>query len=53
MTIYLPQSTLAYVNWGDMNAVIESLSINGPILVAIIKIIIFRHYRDGEAAIIY
>ncbi|XP_057329422.1 odorant receptor 13a-like [Microplitis mediator] len=46
MTIYLPQSTLAYVNWGDMNAVIESLSINGPILIAIIKIIIFRHYRD-------
>lgn len=50
LTIYLPQSTLAYLNWGNMNAVIESLSINGPIFIAIIKIIIFRRYRKGKVS---
>ncbi|KAG8034746.1 hypothetical protein G9C98_007822, partial [Cotesia typhae] len=45
LIIYLPQSASVYCYWGNMDAVIECLSINGPVLITIVKIIIFRYNR--------
>lgn len=51
LIIYLPQSASVYCYWGNMDAVIECLSINGPVLITIVKIIIFRYNRKGELRI--
>lgn len=45
--IYFPQTAGVVVVWGDMDTVIELLSINGTIFIAIVKIIALRHYREG------
>ncbi|THK33251.1 odorant receptor 22c-like [Diachasma alloeum] len=43
--IYLPQSASVVVHWGNMDAVIECLSVNGPVFLAFAKLLLFRYRR--------
>nr|XP_011301208.1 PREDICTED: odorant receptor 22c-like [Fopius arisanus] len=43
--IYLPQSASVIVHWGNMDAVIECLSVNGPVFLAFAKLLLFRYRR--------
>nr|WHS04444.1 odorant receptor 41 [Psyttalia incisi] len=43
--IYLPQSASIVVHWGNMDAVIECLSVNGPVFLAFAKLLLFRYRR--------
>nr|AQN78486.1 olfactory receptor 84 [Meteorus pulchricornis] len=44
--VYLPRSASIIIFWGDMDAVITCLSINGPLLVTIGKLWIMYYHRE-------
>ena len=46
--IYAPQTASVVVFFGNLNATIECLSVNVPVGISVMKLILFSYRRKGE-----